>query len=148
MRLRVFLDSNVIYSAVYGASGPPRRILVLAAEGVFDAFISALVDRELRRNVASRIPYGERLYAALCEEARLIVLPDPQVATVERILRIVTYAPDAAILGAAMEACVDRFVTGDQRHILSNKRLHACMPCRLITPAAFLAELESSRLAS
>lgn len=50
------MDSNVIYSALYGASGAPRRILVLAAEGALEGLISTQVDREVRRNVGARIP--------------------------------------------------------------------------------------------
>lgn len=142
MRLRVFLDSNVIFSALYGTSGPPRRLLLLAAEGAFDGLISAQVDREVCRNVGARIPRGEKLYRALRDETAIVIVPDPRPDTVCRLLALLTYAPDAMILGAAVEARADRFVTGDQRHILSNERLHACMPFKLMSPAAFLAELE------
>ena len=44
LRPRVFLDSNVIFSALYGASGAPRRMLVLTAEGVFEGLISTQVE--------------------------------------------------------------------------------------------------------
>jgi len=141
-RPRVFLDSNVIFSALCGASGAPRRILVLAAEGVLEGQISTQVDLEVRRNVRARIPRGEALYSVLLEESRITIVPDPRPDTVRNLLVLVTYAPDAMILGAALEARVDYFVTGDQRHILPNDRLCSCMPFRLLSPAAFLAEFE------
>jgi len=142
---RVFVDSNVIFSAVLSKSGAPRRILRLAAGGVIHLFISQQVEQEVRRNLKQKAPQVVHLYPLLLQEANIIMVRDPSEETVREVLPYVRYLPDAMILAATKEAEVDFFVTGDVKHFLSAAEVKNHVAFGILSPAEFLQRLESSQ---
>jgi predicted nucleic acid-binding protein len=53
---RVFLDSSVLYAAVFSAPSPARRLLLKGLEGSVTLVISNLVLEETKRNLAKKAP--------------------------------------------------------------------------------------------
>ena len=55
-KVRVFLDSNVIFSGLYSGGGPPGAILEQAVEGGFLPVISRQILDEVVRTIAAKLP--------------------------------------------------------------------------------------------
>ena len=70
--LRVFLDTNVLFSGAYSASGSPRRLLDGAARGQFQPVVSSTVLDELVRNLRNKptrpLPVREHIFRVVYVE--------------------------------------------------------------------------------
>ncbi len=133
-RLRVFLDSNVWFSALYTdlKGSYPSVILKLAQTGVFDLYYCTLVALELRHNVLRKIPEKEDALNSMLEHAEKLtdVLLD---------LEILKKLPEGEriILSTAIYNRMDVFVTGNTRDFgyLLGERIGKT---RILTPGDFL----------
>jgi len=111
-KLKIFLDSNVWFSALYTdfKGSYPSVILKLSQAGVFDLTYSTLVELELKHNVQKKIPEKEAALDDMLAHARKLtdVLLD---------LEILKRLPegDRIILSTAIYNRVDVFVTGNTR---------------------------------
>ena len=111
-RPRVFLDTNVIVSALHSPTGPPGEILRAHIEGKIAGVVSQQVLEELARTVAAKLPAAVPALQTLLLSAPPEVVPDPPRTAVRHWARLVELS-DAPILAAAAEAEIDYFVTGD-----------------------------------
>ena len=111
-RLRVFLDSNVWFSALYTdfKGSYPSVILKLAQAGVFDLYYCTLIALELRHNVRKKIPEKEDALNNMLEHVEKLtdVLLD---------LEILKKLPegDHVILSTAVYHRMEVFVTGNTK---------------------------------
>lgn len=137
-RPRVFLDTNVLVSALYSAEGPPGQILKLHAADRITVVISQLVLDELLRSIRRKFPQVLPDLRGFLLSAPPEIVPDPPPDEVDRLSATVNF-DDAPILAAALAAEVDAFVTGDAALLRQAKRLHTSI--RLLTPAQFLKDL-------
>jgi uncharacterized protein len=141
--IRALIDINVLASGIVmlnRAEGPPVTILRLARRRVFKIVASEIVLSELRRTLdkpyfADIVPQKRRaraisLLSMLAESASAPEAPE----------RVATHPEDDLILAAARSAMVDYLVTGD-RQLLA---LGQYGGVRIVSPAAFLALLESA----
>jgi predicted nucleic acid-binding protein len=53
---RIFLDSSVLYAAVFSATGPAHRLLLKGLQGSITLCISDLVLAETKRNLTKNAP--------------------------------------------------------------------------------------------
>lgn len=138
-RLRVFLDSNVIFSGLYAADGPPGAILDRFIQGRLTVVISRQVLAEIVRTLNEKLP------EALSSLERLLVAAQPEVVRDPTPQEVGAWADhlrpaDAAILAAAVTAQPDYFVSGD-RHFLDNPTVAERSGLRIVSPAHLLRVL-------
>jgi len=121
MKLRLFLDSSVLFAAAYSKHGPSYDLIHLAIDDQVTLVTSPLVLLETTRNLASSAP--EHL-AAL--QRILEAIPFEMVRPTTREVRAAArhvVLKDAPILAAARKAKVDYLVTLDKKHLLGKPEL-------------------------
>ena len=117
------------------AAGPPRRVLELAAEGVFELIVPETVLVELRRVLELKLgldPIAIARIVDLIREGASEVVADA--GAVEAISGD---SADDRILAAAAAAGAEALISGDRKHLLP---LGAHRGMRIVTPQAFIAE--------
>ncbi|MDO8615070.1 MAG: putative toxin-antitoxin system toxin component, PIN family [Dehalococcoidia bacterium] len=137
-RPRVFLDTNVIYSAIHSPGNPPARILALHAGGDIRAVVSQQVLAELVQTVRNKLAGGLDQLRTVLITAPPEVADNPTQEEVQSISHVVNFK-DAPIVAAAMSCGADYFVSGDRRLLEECHRLDP--PLRALSPREFMDEL-------
>lgn len=57
--MRVVVDTNVLFSALYQPDSDPGKVILLAAEGALELFAPATVREELERTLRAKLEYSE-----------------------------------------------------------------------------------------
>ncbi len=140
-RIRVFLDSNVIFSGLYSGQGPPGAVLEQAVEGRFSMIVSRQVLDEVVRTVSGRLPEALPSLRELLVNMPLEVCGDPDPSAVEAWSQLVG-ADDAPIAAAASAAEVDFLVSGDS-HFLEAAAAAERKGLRIVSPTAFIAQIQT-----
>jgi uncharacterized protein len=138
--LRVFLDTNVIFSALYSSRGAPGAILAHFIDGRINVVISQQVLEGVIRTIKEKLPEALPALKRLLLNAAPEICADPGAEMVSRWLKILQPG-DAAILAAAIAAEADCLVTGDN-HFLENPAVMSEAGIKIITPASFLKMME------
>ena len=134
MAIKIFLDSNVLFSIVY--SGPKRSrsylLFELAKEGKFELYISELVYRETLINIRLKKPDQEPFLSQIL--THLKILPDRPL-TLPQLEFL--HLQDRLILETAIFFGMDFFLTGNHRHFgpLYGQKIKQT---RILSPAEFL----------
>ena len=112
--MRLFLDANVLFSAVHSPQGRSRALFELAGAGRCALLSSPHAVEEASRNLALKSAGGNEELVVLLDRLELVPEPGP---------RVVSWAAeqglppnDAPILAAAVAAEADALVTGDRTH--------------------------------
>ena len=134
---RLFLDTNVLFSGLYGP-GPPATLLERHVEGRLIVVISRQVLEELagviRRKQPAVLPRLELFLTSALPEISI----DPTLEEVRQAARCIN-SIDTPILAAALKCRVDRLVSGNTRHF--TPEVARCAGIVIVTPAACLASL-------
>ena len=111
-KIKVFLDSNVWFSALYTdlEGSYPSLILKLAQEELFELYFSALVELELRYNVQKKIPAKEKKIDILLKGAKRLVDVRFDLKLLNRLSE-----KDQIIISTAIYHKMDVFITGNIR---------------------------------
>ena len=134
-RRRVFLDTNVLFSALHSSVGAPNAILEAYLRGQIEVVVSRQVLEELIRTIHQKRPQLiTRLYFFL-QEAPFEVQPDPTSDEVARWEQVI-HPPDAPILAAAIAARPDFLITGNRRHFTSE--VAALAGLAIVSPTEFV----------
>ncbi len=139
---RLFIDSSVLYSAVYSSKGYSRDLLLMAAQSDIILVASSLVLEETRRNLAESAPEVLELLGFI-----LNVIPFELVnLNKEEVLEAAQWVvlKDAPILAAARKAEVDLLVTLDQKHLLGKPELALFLGARIVTPKEAVSIIKST----
>lgn len=136
IRIRAFLDSNVLFSGLRSGTGPPGAVIEQAARGGFSPVVSRQVLEEVVRVVAAKLPEALPSLHALLLNMPLEVCEDPEQGAVAVWARMVG-KDDAPIAAAAAAAEVDCLVSGDG-HFLKARGAAAKRGLRIVSPAEFL----------
>ena len=130
--MRVFLDTNVIFSGLYSPHGAPSRLLEAANKETIEVVVSQDVLRELTRNIRDKAPHVLTRLNEFLVGTPLDVVPNPPDVEILRWRRA-GLESDAAIAAAVAHSDVDYFCTGDKRLIarLRGESLAAL----IVTPA-------------
>jgi putative PIN family toxin of toxin-antitoxin system len=139
-RPRVFLDSNVIVSALYSAEGAPAAILRRFIDGKLRVVISQQVLEEVVRTINEKLPEALPSLRKLLLSAPPEIVEDPGSHDVSRWAGVV-HSDDAGILAAAVAAQPDYLVTGD-KNFLEGPGVADKSGLRIVAPARFLERLE------
>jgi len=137
--LRVFLDTNVIFSGLYSAKGSPGVIFDHFVQGKFRVVVSRQVLDELVHTLKQKLPQALPALRTLLINMPPEVTPNPQTHEIRRWEEILQPG-DAAILAAAINARPDFFVTGDN-HFLDKADAIKQTGLNITTPADFLKQL-------
>ena len=135
---RVFLDTSVIFAAVYSEMGAARMILKLGEAGALHLCAGPNVLKEADAVLTRKSPKSKPLFAVLLDRARVRVGGTNWPDFLLQALRVVEYPPDARVLAEALAMGVDYLVSFDRKHLIDNPRL-AALPFVLGTPGDFLA---------
>ena len=134
---RVFLDTSVLFAAVWPAEGGARLILKLGEAGAISLRVGPWVLREadavLRRKSEGSRPH----LVLLLDRARVQVGPEAGTEPLAQARSVVDYLSDAQVLAEALEIGVDFLVSLDRKHLLGNPRA-GDLPFAVGTPGEFL----------
>ncbi len=132
-RLRVVLDTNVLFSAVaFRKNSPSSLILKLARARKFEGFLSRFILSELLKNLEHKAFWDEEALLRLRKRLRMtFIIIDPRL----RINVIQRVEADNRILECAAAAKADVLVTGDLRDI---RPLGHSQGTEILTPKEFL----------
>ena len=139
-RPRVFLDTNVLVSALYSADGPPGAILRLHVDERITIVVSQLVVDELIRAIRRKFPDALPLLREFLLNTPPEVVPDPSADEIQRFAPGVNRS-DAPLLTAAVIAGADYLVSGDVAFMREARRLETSVA--LVTPRELLGRLQS-----
>jgi len=139
-RPRVFLDTNVLVSALYSADGPPGAILRLHVDERITIVVSQLVVDELIRAIRRKFPDALPLLREFLLNTPPEVVPDPTGEEIQTFAGGVNRS-DAPLLAAAVMAGVDYLATGDSAFLREARRLKTSVA--LVTPRELLGRLQS-----
>ena len=112
--IRVMIDTNVLFSAMYKFSGTPYDAFAKASESPYRLVLCDQIIDELRRNFnrkfPAKIPVLER-FLSITQYDLITIAPEDEIIDDEENIRDDT---DRPILRAARKAKVDILVTGDK----------------------------------
>jgi predicted nucleic acid-binding protein len=111
--VKVFLDANIVFSAVHQQEGRAQSLLLLARVGHCDLLVSEHALEEARRNLARKSHSFEKRLEDLL--AMTEVVAEAPASLVRWALEQGLPLKDAPILAAAMHANADLLATGDRR---------------------------------
>jgi predicted nucleic acid-binding protein len=132
--IRVMLDTNILFSAMYKFEGTPFDAFAKASEMPYRLVLCDQIVDELRRNfnkkLPTKIPMLER-FLAIAHYDLITLMPDDEPDSDEESISDIK---DRPILRAARKANVDVFVTGDSGILDS-----AITNPKIMTAAQFVA---------
>ena len=136
-KLRVFLDTNVIFSGLYSSEGPAGVILEHFIDGKLAVVISQQVLEEvisiIKEKLSESLPALRRLLLSVTLE----IVKSPESHEISHWSKTMIHSEDAVILAAAITAQPDYFITGD-KHFLENHEVLEKLGLRIVSPAQFL----------
>jgi predicted nucleic acid-binding protein len=136
-RAKLFLDTSVIFAAVFSPEGGSRLLFRLGEIGLLDLWVGQSVLQEADEVVRRKAPQTLSDLALLLSIVRISLGSSPGSREYEQARKLVQYPPDARVLAEAMCTAPDWFITMDRKHFLEN-RLLAKLPFRIGTPGDFL----------
>ncbi|MBI5910091.1 MAG: PIN domain-containing protein [Betaproteobacteria bacterium] len=134
--ITVFLDSNVLISALIGSAHSAPVVLVnwLAGSPAAELITGRCCIQEVEKNLARKLPQAQPLWLQFVSASGIRIVPCPR----KSITGI--NAKDAAIVAAAVSASATHFVTGDKRLLAQMRAAKSKLPPAL-TPREMLEVL-------
>ncbi|WP_423936646.1 PIN domain-containing protein [Candidatus Deferrimicrobium sp.] len=108
--IRLFLDSNVLFTAAHNPEGKASLVIDLAAAGNWEVVTSAYCLAEARLNVEKKLPAALGRLTGILETVHLV--PD---VTGERCTLLLP-EKDRPVFASAQRCKATHFLTGDRRH--------------------------------
>jgi predicted nucleic acid-binding protein len=136
-RTRVFLDTSVLFAAVWSESGGSRLILKLGEAEAVSLWVSPTVLREAEAVLKRKSEESRPHMALLLDRAQVQVGPEAGKEALAQALFAVDYLPDAQVLAEALEIGVEYFVSLDRKHLVGNPRTES-LPVTVGAPGDFL----------
>lgn len=143
-KMRLFLDSSVLFSAVWSVVGGSAKIISWASEKKIEAVVSKNVVAEVERNVGDKLPEAywprfENMLSFLEIDRTTTNKDDVAKATA------VIIAKDAVILVDAKRCKSDVLVTLDKRDMLQPKVHKFMHPVKVMTPKEVIETLKEKK---
>ena len=132
-RLRVVLDTNVLFSAfAFPAESPPSKVFRLMVDRKIETFLSPFIIGELENTLRVKAGWDEVRLRVLRRRLRLLItliVPTSRISAVKRI------EADNRILECAVDARAQVLVTGNLKDI---RPLGPFRGIEILTPREFL----------
>ena len=134
--ITVFLDSNILISALIGSTHSAPVVLVdwLASSRAATLITGRCCIQEVEKNLARKLPHALPLWQQFVIASGIGIVPCPR----RSIAGINT--KDAAIVAAALAAAATHFVTGDKRLLAEIRAARSSLP-QALTPREMLEAL-------
>jgi predicted nucleic acid-binding protein len=136
-KTRVFLDTSVLFAAVWSEGGGSRLILKLGEAGAVSLWVGPCVLQEADAVLKRKSDVSRPLMALLLDRAQVQVGPEAGTEALTQAQSVVEYVPDAQVLAEALELHVDYFVSLDKKHLVGNPGVEN-LPFAVGTPGEFL----------
>jgi len=120
-KLRVFLDTSVVFAAVLSPTGGARKLFLLAEAGILKAVIGPTVLKECDEVIRRKKPGSLPMLAQLLAAAQTETSASPTRSQIKTVQAYVRYEPDARVLAEAINAKPDWFITHDKEHFLKSR---------------------------
>ena len=142
-KLKVFLDTSVIFAAVLSPTGGARKLFHLGEAGVLHLMVGPTVLREADEVVRRKVPISLPVLAQLLSIGQVESSPAATKGKLELARICVQYPPDAHVLAEATQANPDWFVTHDQEHFL-RMQCEMDLPFKVGTPGDLLQSIKDN----
>jgi predicted nucleic acid-binding protein len=134
---RIFLDSSVLYAAVFSQTGPARWLILKGLQGSITLCISDLVLEETKRNLTKNAPVALPYFTIIAELLSSQVTR-PTKAEILKAAQLV-HLKDAPIVAAAAKAQAEYLATHDVKHLLAHAQaIEQAYGIVVLTPAEVL----------
>lgn len=134
--ISVFLDSNILISALIGSAHSAPVVLVdwLASSRAATLITGRCCIQEVEKNLARKLPQARPLWQQFVIASGILIVPCPRkfIAGIN--------AKDTAIVAAAASAAATHFVTGDKRLLAEMRAAKSKLP-QALTPREMLEAL-------
>ncbi|MFV2045187.1 MAG: PIN domain-containing protein [Anaerolineales bacterium] len=137
-RIRIFLDTSVIFAGIWSSKGGGRMLLRLGEAGAISLVTSRLPIQELEGALRNRAPQSLGALALLLDGSDIAVVGEPAAADRSAARSLVDHPADADILASAMGGDIEYFVTLDRKHFLDNEKLTHTLAFKIGTPGECL----------
>lgn len=131
--MRVFVDTSVLFSAIYSSTGYARDLLQLSLDELIRLIVSRDVLMEVERNLAAKIPERLDRWHRFLDVLQMEVVADPSLEQI-RLCEAYVVQKDAPIVAAAIGAKVDYLVTYDRKHLLEPQEVAVRSGLMIVTP--------------
>jgi predicted nucleic acid-binding protein len=139
-RRRIFLDSSVLYAAIFSATGPARRLILKGLQRSVTLCLSDLVLEETKRNLTKNAPEALPYFTVLAD----LLSPQATHPTKAEVLRAaqLVHLKDAPIVAAAAKGKAAYLATHDVKHLLTHAQaIEAAYGITVLAPAELLSIL-------
>jgi predicted nucleic acid-binding protein len=137
-RIRIFLDTSVIFAGIWSAKGGGRMLLRLGEAGAISLVTSRLAILELESALRSKARQSLGALALLLDRSDITIVGVPNAENRSAAQSLADHPADAEILASAMESGIEYFVTLDRKHFLDNPRLARESTFKVGTPGECL----------
>lgn len=136
MRIKIFVDSSVLFAAILSATGHARDLIRYAIAGRVQLVTSEYVLSEVTHNLAVKHPRVAYLLDQFVTEVAFEVIE----ATREEVLAAAEYTAlkDAPIVAAAVKARCDCLATFDRKHLLNPPEVAERSGLTIATPGTIV----------
>jgi putative PIN family toxin of toxin-antitoxin system len=138
--MRVFLDANCLFSAIYSPSGGSGEIVRRSELGEIQVVVSREVIKEAARNIRKKMGRKVILQFLNLLLRSKVERCDPTSSEEEARWRGVTSEKDCHILAGALKAHADALISLDKKHILT-EQVRSSFPIPVVSPGEFLTSL-------
>jgi putative PIN family toxin of toxin-antitoxin system len=140
--MRVFVDTSVLFSAVYSSTGFARDLLQLSLDDQIQLIVSQNVLAEVERNLQAKIPEYLDRWRRFLNVLQLEIVADPPLEQV-RLCEAYVVQKDAPIVAAAIIAKVDYLVTYDRKHLLEPPEVAKQSGLTIVMPDKIVMQFKS-----
>ncbi|MDK1045771.1 MAG: PIN domain-containing protein [Anaerolineales bacterium] len=137
-RIRIFLDTSVIFAGIWSAKGGGRMLLRLGEAGAISLVTSRLAIQELEGALRNKAPQSLGALALLLDRSDITVVGEPSATNRSDARSFDDHPANAEILASAMGSDIEYFVTLDRKHFLENEKLPLAVAFKIGTPAECL----------
>ena len=136
--IAVFLDSNILISALIGSAHSAPVVLVdwLASSPAATLITGRCCIQEVEKNLARKLPQAQPLWRQFIVASGIRIVPCPRLSVAG------INAKDTAIVAAAVAAAATHFVTGDKRLLAEMRAAKSRLP-QALTPREMLEALHT-----
>ena len=134
--ITVFLDSNILISALIGSPHSAPVVLVdwLASSPAATLITGRCCIQEVEKNLARKLPQAQPLWRQFIVASGIRIVPCPRQSVPGINVK------DTAIVAAAVAAAATHFVTGDKRLLAEMRAAKSRLP-QALTPREMLEAL-------
>lgn len=135
---RVFIDSNVWFSAIY-KPGTCSQLIQMMRQSKWEEVISELILSEVLRNIEAKKPSASLLVSEYLKTINPIVVKNPDEAELNKYLDL-AHTDDLPILVSAIQYHCQYFITGNIKDF-QVEAIKKKTKLKIMSPAPFLAEI-------